>query len=381
MRFLPLAVLMLALAGPAAAEHVSTGEIRWACGFNGSGQRGHPDGCGIDPIGGEGVDSEGTPEWGPAWVDDDEPVLGIVVDGDARAVPVVMLDAHEIVNDRIGGRDVAITYCPLCGSGVAFDRTVFIDGATRTLTFAASGFLYQSDLVMWDPETSTLWNQITGSAIASLVDRRVEAVHHEATLATVPLVVTSWGEWREQHGGATMLQKVRAGYGSAYAGYDSSSGQCGLGTCIGVDERLHPKELVIGVTEPSPWAFPLFGVQAAGGVVVHAGLVVTATPGGAHAVHDASGYEFTRMQDGWVDANGTRWNLQEGRSEHGATLPPVDSVRLYWFAWAEHHPDTDLWQPTNASSELERDNGKLLGFTIPIVAGVLLLIAIFWRRR
>ncbi len=381
-----LVLFAVVAAGPAAAEHVSPGEIRWACGFNGSGQRGHPDDCGIDPIGGQGVQSEGGPEWGAAWTDDEQRVLGFVLHDDARAVPVVMLDNHEIVNARIADRDVAITWCPLCGSGVAFDRSATVAGTDHVLDFAASGFLYNNDLVMWDPQTGTLWNQITGSAIGTLVDGRVDERHDAADLSVLPLVVTTWGEWRNEHPEATMLQKVRANYHDPYGGYETSSGQCGLGTCRDVDGSLHPKEVIIGVAGPPAVAYPIFGVRADGGVIQHDGRIVAVTPGGAHAVHDAGGRSFTAQDGVWVDSNGTAWDLYAGTSTDGDRLEPLVALNMYWFAWQVHHPDTGLWLPQNATSDpgsapLERDNGKLLGFTVPIVAGVLLLIAVFWRRR
>ena len=96
-----------------------------------------------------------------AWLAPNEPVLALEVKGDARAYPLQILMWHEIVNDVVGGVPVAITFCPLCNSGVVFDRVV---GGT-TLDFGTSGKLYKSDLVMYDRQSHSLWAQMEGRAI------------------------------------------------------------------------------------------------------------------------------------------------------------------------------------------------------------------------
>jgi hypothetical protein len=96
-----------------------------------------------------------------AWLKPVEPVLALQVNGDARAYPLQILIWHEIVNDTVGGRFVAVTYCPLCNSGLVFDRVV--DG--RTLDFGTSGKLYQSDLLMYDRQTHSLWAQMRRAVV------------------------------------------------------------------------------------------------------------------------------------------------------------------------------------------------------------------------
>jgi len=95
------------------------------------------------------------------WLDDREAVLVLQLDGEPRAYPIQVLMWHEIVNDEVDGRPVAVTYCPLCNSGVAFDRTV--EG--RTLDFGTSGSLYLSALVMYDRQTESLWTHFDGRAV------------------------------------------------------------------------------------------------------------------------------------------------------------------------------------------------------------------------
>ena len=90
-----------------------------------------------------------------------EPVIGLVVNGDARAYPLKILIWHEIVNDTVGGVPVTVTYCPLCNSAIVFERTV--DG--RVLDFGTTGKLRNSDLVMYDRQTESWWQQFSGTAI------------------------------------------------------------------------------------------------------------------------------------------------------------------------------------------------------------------------
>jgi hypothetical protein len=113
----------------------------------------------------DGIPSIDDPQFIPVSEESDlgpkEPVMSIEIDGDARAYPLRILMWHEIVNDRVGGVPVAVTYCPLCNSGVVFDRR--LDG--RLLEFGATGKLRNSDLVMYDRQTESWWQQFTGKAI------------------------------------------------------------------------------------------------------------------------------------------------------------------------------------------------------------------------
>ena len=97
----------------------------------------------------------------PDYMQPREPVISIVIEGDARAYPLAMLMWHEIVNDTVGGVPVTVTFCPLCNTSITFERVV--DG--QELTFGTSGMLRRSDLIMWDRQSQSLWQQITGNAI------------------------------------------------------------------------------------------------------------------------------------------------------------------------------------------------------------------------
>ncbi len=120
----------------------------------------------------------------PSYMKENEPVISVEINGDARAFPLALLISHEIVNDEIGGVPVTITYCPLCNTAIAFDRRV----GDRVLDFGTSGNLRNSDLVMWDRQTQSWWQQITGDAIVG------ELTGTKLTLIPAPLV--SWSAFK-----------------------------------------------------------------------------------------------------------------------------------------------------------------------------------------
>lgn len=148
-------------------------------------------------------------------LDDKEPVIGLEIDGDARAYPLRVLMWHEIVNDTVGGRPVTVTYCPLCNAALVFDRV--IDGSPDT--FGTTGKLRNSDLVMYDRKTESWWQQFTGEAIAG-----------EKTgtrLALVPSRLESWERFKSRYPDGQVLVPNNSGmrnYGTnPYRGYDTMS--------------------------------------------------------------------------------------------------------------------------------------------------------------
>src|SRR5258708_25094900 len=116
-----------------------------------------------------------------------EPVLALQIGADARASRVQILIGHEIVNDTVGRVPVAVTSCPLCNSAIAYDRRA----AGRVLSFGTSGLLYDSNLVMYDRQTQSLWVQFTGQAVAGVL------IGHQ--LHPYPMQTVSWGAWRAGH--------------------------------------------------------------------------------------------------------------------------------------------------------------------------------------
>ncbi len=140
-----------------------------------------------------------------------EPVITVNVTGDAKAYPLGILMTHEIVNDKLGGKPITVTYCPLCNSAIVFDRN--IDG--KIYDFGVSGKLRNSDLVMWDRQTQSWWQQFTGEGIVG------EMTGTQLTM--LPVRVESFDKFKGRFPDGQVLVSLRGGPGfNPYAGYDSS---------------------------------------------------------------------------------------------------------------------------------------------------------------
>ncbi|MGH2725201.1 MAG: DUF3179 domain-containing protein [Actinomycetota bacterium] len=306
------------------------------------------------------------PEEASAWLAGREPVVSLELEGEARAYPVQVMTWHEIVNDEVGGRPVAVTYCPLCNSAVAFDRRV--DG--RVLEFGTSGKLHQSALVMYDRQTDSLWTHFDGLAVQGpLADTRLELI---------PVQMLSFDQWRDAHGGGRVLSRNTGEarpYGqNPYQGYDGQEGPNAAFVSGRVDPRLPAMARVVGVRGAGdPVAYP-YADLARGprvGVVNDAiggePVVVMWRAGVASALDDeeiaagrevgtsgvfvarAEGHRLTfAVQDHQlVDRRtGSTWSIA-GRALsgplQGASLEPVEHVDTFWFAWAAYHPDTRVF--------------------------------------
>lgn len=172
------------------------------------------------------------------WLAPQEPVITVELNGNARAYPLQILTHHEIVNDEIAGQPVAVTFCPLCYSAVAFERQ--LDG--EPVTFGVSGLLRHSDLVMYDRRSETLWQQVTGNAIVG--SRAGESLN------ILPAQILSFGQFADNYPDGQVLSR-NTGYNrpygqNPYAGYDDvdSSPFAYDGP---TDDRLPPKEKVVTV--------------------------------------------------------------------------------------------------------------------------------------
>lgn len=167
----------------------------------------------------DGIPSIDNPKFVPVAAVDNlaptEPVIGLVVGGEARAYPLRILTWHEIVNDVIGDKPVTVTYCPLCNSAIVFDRT--LDG--EVLEFGTTGKLRNSDLVMYDRTTESWWQQFLGEAIVGELTGR--------KLTMLPSRLESWERFAARHPeGAVLIpnnENMRAYGRNPYDGYDSSS--------------------------------------------------------------------------------------------------------------------------------------------------------------
>ncbi len=283
-------------------------------------------------------------------------VIGIERDGEVRAYPLRILNWHEVTNDDFGG-PLLVTFCPLCGSGVTATRRV--DG--EETRFGVSGLLWNSDLVMYDEKTGSLWSQIAATA--------VRGPKTGTRLDLVPSTITTWAAWQESHPETTVLRPppesgtVASGDGirdytvNPYAAYDGTS-QVGIGDNDFSDDRLHPKARVLGIAaDGEAVAYPLEAIQRRGGVVNDAvgGVpVVVAVGPEEQTLHgyvrrvDGETLTFESGSAGEITAGGSTWSVTSGEAldgpEKGTKLEPAtDTGQLFWFAWAEFNPETTVF--------------------------------------
>ncbi len=239
-------------------------------------------------------------------------VLGIAHRGVARAYPVRILNWHEVVNDRLGGQPVAVTYCPLCGSGVAFDARV----RERTLSFGVSGLLFDNDVLLYDRQTESLWSQLKFLAVTGpMIGTRLERL---------PIEHTSWQDWRAQHPRTEVLS-FETGFERDYArdpylGYDRDPAT--YFPVSRTDARLAPKSWVVGVERDGhAKAYPF---EALG---TGAGVLRDTVGGQALLIRFDGAHRTARVTD------------TQGR--------PVAAVTAFWFAWAAFNPGTAVYsRPT-----------------------------------
>ena len=198
---------------------------------------------------------------GAARWDDDEPVMGVIVNGKARAYPLAMLRWHELVNDQLGGKPILISYCPLCGTGIVYYRRV--EG--RLYYFAVSGLLYRSDLLMYDLETESLWSQIGAEAVVGPA--------LGARLQWLPSEIALWGGWKRAHADTTVLSDdVGLALNYRRNPYYDYARSPELVAPTNWDRRYHAKLWTLGIRLPdgSARAYPASEIRDAGGSVVEA---------------------------------------------------------------------------------------------------------------
>lgn len=232
-------------------------------------------------------------------------VLGIEIDGEARAYPIKILNWHEIVNDSIKGQKISLTFCPLCGSGVAFD-------ASKS-EFGVSGLLYQSDVLLYDYKTESLWSQILGLAISG-PSKGME-------LTMLPIQHTSWGSWFDQYP-KTQVLSLDTGFHrdysrNPYEGYIRSTQIMFPVTQQSVLD-IHPKEQVLGVQVGDKFKAYPFSELAKNGTEL-----VTDSLGGQ------------KLEIFW-DAKGNSARVMN-------KSVAKKSMVLFWFAWFGFHPNTQVY--------------------------------------
>lgn len=306
-----------------------------------------------------------TTEEADGWIEDLEPVAVLQEGGDVRIYPYQILTWHEIVNDAVAGRPVAVTFCPLCNTAIAFEATV--DG--RKLDFGTTGRLRFSNLLMYDRQTESWWQQATGEAVFGAFTG--------ARLTFLPVSTISWAEARDSFPDAQVLSRETGfsrDYGrNPYAGYDriDSSpflydGPATLGELppmarvttveLNGETVAYPNELLqeMGVANDTVGGVDVAifwqpGVASA----LDSSLIAAGQDVGANAVFeravDGQTLTFT-AEDGAIrdEQTGSSWNIfgeAIAGELAGTKLEPVVKVDHFWFSWAAFRPETRIYQP------------------------------------
>ena len=283
------------------------------------------------------------------YLQDDNIVFGVDSGGVARAYPKRILAWHEMARDRVGNLDVTLVYCTLCGTVIPYNSRI----GDTTYTFGTSGLLYNSNKLMFDADTHSLWSSLDGTpVIGPLVGLGLH-------LSLLDVVTTTWGEWRHEHPDTTVLS-LDTGYtrdyseGAAYRDYFSTDRL--MFQVSKLDNRLRNKDEVL-VPRPTagvgdtPLAIAARFLQAHRVyqvAVARPPLVVVTTVAGANRVYASGSHSFTAGADDdhLVDAEGQTWIVAESQlrsvRDSSLVLPRVPAHRVFWFAWFAQHPDTLL---------------------------------------
>jgi hypothetical protein len=265
---------------------------------------------------------------------DDAPVFGVEIDGDAKAYPQYVLVWHEIANDVVGGTPLAVTYCPLTGTAMAFER--------GGVEFGVSGNLVNSNLVMYDRATDSRWPQVLGTAIGG--------EHTGASLREHPTTWTTWSTWKAAHPEGLVLTEdtgnVRSYGRDPYGDYNPTRGyyqsEDFLFAPIRESDRLHPKAVVHGVRSAD-------GAFAVAEAVLTNEPVVAGSAGSLDVVtvYDAAtdaGVTYANPDGATVEAAGERYRVDGGDPAPATALPleRVPSFDAMFFAWYAFYPDSEL---------------------------------------
>ena len=286
------------------------------------------------------------------FLEDSDLVVGLNINGDIRAYPLQILVWHEIVNDKVGNTPVAVTYCPLCFTNQVFNRTMN-DG--QILEFGTSGKLYNSNLVMYDRTTKSLWSQAMAQGIGG--------TFAGIKLERIPFDVAYWKEWKQLYPDSKVLSTDTGStrpYGADPYGDYYTNGEI-LFPVSNSDDRVGLKEIVIGLENKGQYkAFKLQeieGKKVINNQVNGKPIVLLSLHPFMARVYDpvVNGqtleFNYNIKDKKFVDKQtNSMWNF-DGKSisgqMKGKQLTRLSFDEGFWFEWVAFHPKTELYDSSN----------------------------------
>ncbi len=280
------------------------------------------------------------------FMSDSDVVIGLEINGQAKAYPIFILVWHEIVNDHVGGIPVSVTYCPLCYTNQVFERV--IDG--REVEFGTSGKLYNSNLLMYDRFTESYWSQALGMAVKGKLSGY--------QLNLVPFDVITWGDWKSLHPDTVVLTTdtghIRSYATDPYGNYYTEPRI--IFPVEHSDDRLHPKEIIIGFNQNGIYkAYTQADIESSTLINDYVGdvpiLLVSLFAQNSRSferiVDDDEILDFVFADDKIFDVQtGSEWNydgLSVSGDLAGKQLNRMPIEPGFWFEWVAFHPDTLLY--------------------------------------
>lgn len=273
----------------------------------------------------DGIPAIESPKYLPIsevdYLQENDLVLGIEMNGVARAYPIRILIWHEIVNTEFGRDPVVVTFCPLCGTGIAFLSQAIApsekDKGVQVIDFGVSGLLHNNDMLMYDRQTDSLWSQIPGKAISGpMAGARLKRL----SVSHIP-----WAQWKRQYPNGEVLSTktgaIRDYNDDPYKGYDRTEKL--FFPVSRSDKRYTNKDLVLGLEQEGitkVWPF--------------SELEKTATKSGSNLITDTFNGQPIAIN---FDPLSKTAIIQDMAGK------PLPAVRAFWFAWYSFYPDTEVY--------------------------------------
>ncbi|MCK8524044.1 DUF3179 domain-containing protein [Aquimarina sp. D1M17] len=281
------------------------------------------------------------------YLDDDNIIFGISINGDTRAYPKRILAWHEMFTDKVGGVDVAGVYCTLCGTVILYKTEK--DGIKYEL--GTSGFLYRSNKLMYDKKTQSLWNTLWGKPVLGpLVGKRI-------ALDYLSVVTTTWGEWKKRHPETKVLSLNtghRRDYGEGIAYKDYFATDDLMFTIPSTDRRLKNKQEILAIRLPDKTEENiaisskfLRKNHIYEGTINNQNFVVFTDKSGAHRVYFSEGITFTSydQESAVIDTSGNSWSLDENHMKNitsNKILKRLPTHNAFWFGYKAAFPKVKL---------------------------------------